>query len=121
MPQSVASTREARDVLGMAKKVKSELDKVYRSDTEYDVTIDDDAHADALERMPHVTVGGTVVGYEESSSLSLNGTSYRKHFRASWRHDDRVIGVSYYTQQDMDLKAFVALLEWLIPIVERQL
>jgi hypothetical protein len=116
-----SAEREARSALGLASKVKSELDKVYRTRSDYDMTLDSDAHAEAIGTMTHVTVGDAVVGYEESSVLSLDGATYTKHFRATWRHDGRNIGVSYYTTEDLDAAAFADLLKKLVPIVERQL
>jgi hypothetical protein len=117
--------REARDLVDTAKQVKRELDKVYKSTKDYDVILEEgpslDEHQQELARLPHVSVGGVDVAYEETSSLSLNGVSYAKHFRATWRRGDRVIAVSYYSQERIDAKAFAALLGVIVPAVEKQL
>jgi hypothetical protein len=108
------------DAFQIARTVKGELEKVYRTDTDFDVTVDVDAEDEAkLAALPHVTIGGASVGYEERSSRSLDGATYSKHFRAIWKHDGRTIGVSYYTREEIDARAFVELLAHLVPIVER--
>jgi hypothetical protein len=111
---------ELRGAIALGRKVKAEIDKVYKTDTDYDLTVTADAEHDAaLDRLPHVTIDGVTVGYEETSSRSLDGVAYAKHFRATWRRGDRTINVSYYSRKEVDAKAFVAVLERLVPIVER--
>jgi hypothetical protein len=61
--------------------VKAELDKVYRTEHAYDLDVTrtgaSTAHAAELAAMPHVTVRGVTVGYEETATRSLNGVGYR--------------------------------------------
>ena len=104
---------------------KTELDKVYKSKTDYALAVDEvgsadaAAHAERLETMPSVDVKGLRVGYEEDSALSLRGTTYMKHFRASWkRKDGKIVRVSFYTKETIDVAAFAALLGKLVPAVE---
>lgn len=119
--------RQLDAALSLGRRAKVELDKVYRRDTDYALTVDDGsspdaaAHAARLDAMPAITIGDVRVGYHEDASLSLRGTTYAKHFRASWRRGDQVVRVSYYTQETMNVVAFVALLEKLVPAVERAL
>ena len=117
--------RETRDLVGAARTVKRELDKVYQSRSDYDVILEEgpslDEHQRELEKLPHVSVGGVDVAYVETSELSVNGVAYTKHFRATWRRGDRVMAVSFYSKEAIDAVAFGALLQKLIPIVEKQL
>lgn len=114
-----------RDAIGLARTVKSELDKVYKTDHSYDLDIAragaSKEHAAKLRAMPHVTVNGVTVGYEESVTRSLNGVGYRKHFRATWRRGDEDVIVSYATQDDIDVVAFAKLVEKMVPIVEKSI
>lgn len=110
----------------VGKSAKAELDKVYKSNTDYALAVDevgsDDAakHAAQLDKMPSVEVKGVRVGYEEDSQLSLRGTTYAKHFRASWkRSDNKVVRVSFYTKETLDLVAFAQLLQKIVPAVEK--
>jgi hypothetical protein len=111
---------EVRDVVGTAATVKRELDQVYRTTYDYDLTVgvgpDDEAKLAAL---PHVDVGGVAVGYEEHPGVTLRGVTYTKHFRAIWRRDGRTYGVSFYSKQELDVKELGELLGHLVPIVER--
>ena len=112
-----------RDAVGLARTVKSELDKVYKTDHAYDLAITragaSTEHAAKLSSMPHVTVRGVTVGYEETATRSLNGVGYRKHFRATWRRGNEDVVVSYATQEDIDVVAFAKLVEKMVPIVEK--
>ena len=109
----------------IASQAKAELDKVYRSSTDYDLDITTaaatSAHAEKLAAMPHVTVGGITVGYEQVAGVSTTGTSSKRHFRATWRRGDRDVIVGYQTSSRLDLDAFAALLPKLVPIVNRLL
>ncbi len=115
----------ARDATGLARTVKAELDKVYKSERDYDLDITrtgaSGSHAARLAAMPHVRVGDVTVGYEESASTSLHGIGYARHFRATWRRDGEDVIVSYATQEEIDAVAFAALVQKLVPIVEKQL
>ena len=101
------------------------VDKVYHATSSYDLDITTQAatseHAAKLAAMPHVTVGDLTVGYEQLSGLSVTGTSSKRHFRATWRRGDRDVIVGYQTESQLDLAAFAALLQQLVPIVERAL
>lgn len=105
--------------------VRAELDKVYHTTSSYDLDITTQAatseHAAKLAAMPHVTVGELTVGYEQTSGVSITGTSSARHFRATWRRGDRDVIVGYQTESNLDLAAFAALLQKLVPIVERTL
>jgi hypothetical protein len=119
------ATKATERALGLGKRVKNELDKVYKTTKDYDVIIEEGPalaeHDAKLAAMPHVNIGGLDVAYEESSTLSVNGSSYSKHFRATWRDGDRVVAISYFTKEEIDAAAFIELLKMLIPIVQRQL
>lgn len=112
-----------REAAGLARTVKAELDKVYKSDQAYDLAITragaSKEHAATLEAVPHVTVRGVTVGYEETATRSLNGVGYKKHFRATWRRGDEDVIVSYATQDSIDVVAFARLVEKMVPIVEK--
>jgi|GEM_PF-5755880 len=113
------------DAVTLARAAKAELDKVYKTQSSYDLDVTTPAatasHAAKLAAMPHVTVGGLTVGYEEVSALSITGTSSSRHFRATWRRGDRDVIVGYQTQGAFDLAAFAALLQKLVPVVEKVL
>ncbi len=115
----------ARDAVGLARTVKAELDKVYKTDRAYDLDITRAGaatdHAARLAAMPHITVGDVTVGYEESTTHSLRGVSYARHVRATWRRGDEDVVVSYATQEQLDPVAIAALIEKLVPIVDRAL
>ncbi|MBA3503431.1 MAG: hypothetical protein M4D80_11830 [Myxococcota bacterium] len=106
------------------KAAKVELDKAYKSDSEYDLAIDDvdsaeaAAHAAKMDKLPSVDVKGVRVAYEEDSNLSLRGTTYKKHFRASWKRNDKIIRVSFFTKETIDAVAFAQLLAKIVPAVE---
>lgn len=112
-----------RDAVGLARTVKRELDKVYKTDHAYDLDITragaSTEHAAKLAAMPHVTVRGVTVGYEESVTRSMGGIGYKKHFRATWRRGDEDVIVSYATQENLDVVAFAKLVEKMVPIVEQ--
>lgn len=116
---------DAFDAAAVALRAKRELDKVYRTTSGYDLVVAaqdaDDAglraHAAKIEAMPHVTVKGVTVGYQEDRDRSLRGESYARHFRATFVLKGRTVGVSYYTHEELDLIAFAALLERLVPVV----
>jgi hypothetical protein len=108
----------------LGKGAKAELDKVYRTQHDYALAVDElgsqdaEQHAARLDAMPSIEVRGVRVGYEEDSELSLRGTTYSKHFRASWKRGDKIVRVSFYTKETLDLVAFAQLLQKLIPAVE---
>lgn len=112
-----------KSAVGLARTVKSELDKVYKTDSDYDLDITragaSKEHAAKLAAMPHVTVKGVTVGYEESSTLSLHGVGYKKHFRATWRRGNEDVIVAFATDENIDAVAFAKLVEKMVPIVEK--
>lgn len=114
-----------KDAVGLARTVKAELDKVYQSNSDYDLDITRTGasaeQASKLAAMPHVTVKGVTVGYEESTTLSLHGVRYKKHFRATWRRGNEDVIVGFATDENLDAAAFAALIEKMVPIVEKQL
>lgn len=107
-------------------QAKSELDKVYKTTSDYDLDISADgidgegmkAHEAKIAAMPNVKVGDLTVGYEESQERSLKGQTYAKHFRATWVHGGKKVGVGYYSKEELDAVAFAALLEKLVPAVQ---
>ncbi len=106
------------------KAAKVELDKAYKSEHDYDLAIEEpDAaqaaeHARKLESMPAVEVSGVRVGYEEDSNLSLKGKTYSKHFRASYKREDgKIVRISYFSKETIDLAEFAKLLQKIIPAV----
>lgn len=110
--------------LEKGKAAKVELDKAYKSEHDYDLAVDDvgsaaaAAHAAKLEAMPSVDINGVRVGYEEDANLSLKGKTYKKHFRASWKRNDKIIRVSYFSKETIDAVAFTKLLAKIVPAVE---
>lgn len=106
------------------KAAKVELDKAYKSDNEYDLAVDDIGseqaaiHASRLEKMPSIEVNGVRVGYEEDSNLSLRGTTYAKHFRMSWKRGDKIVRVSFYSKQTIDIVELTKLIAKIVPAVE---
>jgi hypothetical protein len=106
------------------KAAKAELDKAYKSESAYDLAVDDLSSAEAaahqarMDKMPAVDVKGVRVAYEEDSNLSLRGTTYSKHFRASWKRNDKIVRVSFYTKETLDIVAFAALIQKIVPAVE---
>jgi len=108
--------------------VKQELDKVYKTDGDYDLVITaedaDDAqmkeHDAKMAAMPNVSIEGVTIGYEESQERSLKGVTYTKHYRATWARDGKKIGVGYYSKKEIDVAAFVELVKKLYPIVEKK-
>ncbi|MBI2901049.1 MAG: hypothetical protein HYY17_12760 [Planctomycetes bacterium] len=119
--------RKAFDAAQTAVEVKREIDKVYKTKTDYDLVVSAEdadgeamkAHEAKVQAMPHVTIDGVTVGYEESEERSLKGVTYTKHYRATWCRDGKKIGVGYYSREEIDAVAFVELLKKLVPIVER--
>jgi hypothetical protein len=114
-----------RAAVALGRSVKAELDKVYKTDSDYDLDITragaSTAHAKKLADMPHVKVGDVTVGYEETSTLSMHGVGYRKHFRATWRRGNEDVVVAFATQENIDVVAFAKLVEKMVPIVEKQI
>ncbi|HUQ05839.1 MAG TPA: hypothetical protein VM261_25230 [Kofleriaceae bacterium] len=112
-----------KSAVGVARTVKAELDKVYKTDSDYDLDITragaSTDHAAKLAAMPHVSVNGVTVGYEEAATRSLHGVGYRKHFRATWRRGNEDVIVSFATQDNIDAVAFAKLVEKMVPIVEK--
>ena len=110
--------------LEKGKAAKVELDKAYKTEHAYDLAVDDAssaeaaAHAARLDKMPAVEIDGVRVGYEEDAKLSLRGTTYAKHFRASWKRGDKIIRVSFFTKETIDAVAFAQLLAKIVPAVE---
>ena len=76
-------------------------------------------HEASIAAMPHATVNGVTVGYQEDASRSLRGASYSRHFRATWVWKGRKVAVSYYTREEIDGVAFAELLTKLVPVVQR--
>ncbi|GEM_PF-5147033 len=121
--------RKILDMAQTAIEVKRELDKVYKTETDYDLAVSSEEgdsatmkeHEAKIQAMPHVTIEGVTVGYVESEERSIRGVSYTKHYRATWCRNGRKIGVGYYSKKEIDAIAFVELLKKLVPIVERQL
>jgi hypothetical protein len=122
----------ASTALAAAEKVKSiklEIDKVYQSKTDYDLVVSEEgvddaamkAHEAKISALPSVEVKGVKVAYEEVSGRSLNGVSYSRAFGASWVAGGKRYGVTYYSNETIDAKAFAALLEKLVPVVETYL
>lgn len=109
----------------IALAAKAELDKVYKTTSDYDLDVTTanatNAHAEKLAAMPHVTVGNLTVGYEQVSGLSVTGTTSKRHFRATWRRGDKDVIVGYQTSAELDVVAFAKLLPKLVPIIEKLL
>ena len=128
MMAEIAKLEVEAAVLGAAvlgRRAKAELDKVYRSSTDYDLDVTtadaSPAHAAKLAALPHVTIGDVTVGYEQVGTVSANGVGRSRHFRATWRRGDRDVIVGYQTREELDLIAFAALIEKLVPAVEHVL
>ena len=106
----------------LGSRAKAELDKVYRSSTDYDLDVTtadaSPAHAAKLAALPHVTIGDVTVGYEQVAIVSATGVGRSRHFRCTWRRGDRDVIVGYQTREELDLVAFAALLGKLVPAVE---
>lgn len=124
--QNKEKGRKVLDAAQTAIEVKRELDKVYKTETDYDLAVsaedgDMKEHEAKINAMPHVAIEGVTVGYVESEERSIRGVTYTKHYRATWCRDGRKIGVGYYSKKEIDAVAFVELLRKLVPIVERQL
>jgi len=117
--------REASRTFDLGKRAKAELDKVYRTDSDYDLDVTATGtsaeHAAKLAELPHVTIGGVTVGYEQVSTVSTTGLGRSRHFRATWRRGDRDVVVGYQTSEQLDVVAFARLLDKLVPSVERAL
>jgi hypothetical protein len=117
------------DAAGVASRVKDEIQKVYKTAGDYDVQISAEPfptdgmkdHEAKLAAMPNVKLGDLTVGYEEMGEKSLNGTTFQRHFRATWVQHGMKIGISYYTKEEIDLPAFGQLVLKLVPIVQAQL
>jgi hypothetical protein len=112
----------SKDALALGRKVKTELDKVYDTTSDYDLTVDaveeSAANHDArLAAMPSVKIGTTAIGYEQDSAHTLLGVKYRRHFRATWRAlDGRTVRLSFYTKEELSIPAFLKLLEKIVPV-----
>lgn len=118
-------THGVTSALELGRKVKTELDRVYKTSTDYDLTVTttdaDDSSAAALAAMPTITVGDLTVGYEASAGHSTTGVNRSRKFRARWRHGPRTVHVGYASSEELDAAAFAALLQKMVPIVEAQL
>jgi hypothetical protein len=123
------ATAKLFDAAATALRVKGEIDKVYKATGAYDVQISaegaDDAgmkaHQEKVAAMPHVSLGDITIGYEESGEKTLNGTTFSRHFRATWVQNGQKVGLSYYTKEQLDLQAFAKLLVKFVPVVQVQL
>ena len=112
---------------GVLSSIKAEFDKVYQSSTSYDLAVSsesiDDAGIKALEAqvsaLPNVTISGVKVAYEDRSGTSANGITYAKSFGAVWVVGGKKLGLIFYTQQNIDAKAFAETLQKLVPVVEK--
>lgn len=104
--------------------LREELGKIYKSGYDVDLLlegVDPAAEKDfaaKLAAMPNLEVAGVTVGYEENSNLSLNGKTYTKSFRASWVYQGKKLSLAYYSSEQFDAKAFAALLEKAVPVVQ---
>ena len=122
---SLANRATVERALALGLQAKAELDKVYRTSSDYDLDVTaagaSPAHAAKLAALPHVTVGDVVVGYEQVATVSTGGVSRSRHFRATWRRGDQDVIVGYQTSETIDLVGFAALVPRLVPAVERVL
>ena len=124
--KATVAQAKAFDAAATGLRIKGELDKVYKTTSDYDLDIsadgvDDDgmkAHEARIAAMPNVKVGDLTVGYEESQERSLKGQTFARHFRATWVHGGKKVGVGYYSKEEIDAVAFAALLEKLVPAVQ---
>jgi hypothetical protein len=125
------------DQFRTAEAVKKEWDQIIRGTTKYDLVVHDggdkagrmDDHEEALDAMEHlavkdVSIAGVGVkevriGYSDVKAVGTGGSKHERHFRATWTEGERKIGLSYYTDKETDLAAFVSLLGRLAPVVNR--
>jgi hypothetical protein len=122
-------TMKAFDAAGTALKAKAELDKIYKSTSDYDLKISSEdaddasmaAHNEKIAKMPNVSLGDFTVGYEEDQNRSIDGQTFSRHFRATWAVKGKKVAISYYTKQEIDLAAFGDLVKKLAPIVQAQI
>jgi hypothetical protein len=120
----ISGAASAADVVG---SVKKEFDKVYQSATTYDLAIStegvDDAAMKKLEAevagLPTIEVGGAKIAYQDSSATTINNVTYAKSFGAVWVVGGKKIGLTFYTQQNIDTVAFAETLQKLVPVVEK--
>jgi hypothetical protein len=121
--------RKLQTVLSAAQAAKSEIDKIHKTTTEYDLVISDPeegddklkAHQERLAGMYRIVVVGLTIGYEERQDRSLKGATYESHFRLTWATNGKIVGLSYYSKKETDFKAFEELARKMIPIVNNQL
>ncbi|MEW6209500.1 MAG: hypothetical protein AB1631_14120 [Acidobacteriota bacterium] len=121
--------RRLQTVMAVAQEVKSEIDKIHKTTTEYDLVISDPeegdeklkAHQEQLAAMNRIEVDGLTVGYEERQDRSLKGATYERHFRVTWATNGKIVGLSYYSKKETDFKAFEELARKMIPIVNNQM
>lgn len=115
----------AARAVALGQRAKAELDKVYKTDSDYDLDVTaagaSAGHAAKLAALPHVTIGDVTVGYEQVATVSATGVGRSRHFRATWRRGDRDVIVGYQTSEAIDVVAFAKLLDKLVPSVERVL
>jgi hypothetical protein len=117
------------DVAAVALRAKGEIDKIYKATTDYDIQLSAEGTDDAgmkdleakLAAMPHITVADVTIGYEQVTETTLNGKVYTRHFRATWFQQGQKVGVSFFTKEQLDVKAFGELLLKIVPIVQAQL
>lgn len=118
-----------QSLVAVAQEAKNELEKIHKTTTDYDLVISDPeegndklkAHQEQLASMNHIEVEGFTIGYEERQDRSFQSMTYERHFRATWFMEGKVIGVSYYSKKETDLKAFEELVRKMIPIVNVQM
>ncbi len=124
-----SKAKNLQSLMAVAQEAKNELEKIHKTTTDYDLVISDPeggddklkAHQEQLASMNHIEVEGFTIGYEESQDRSFQSVTYERHFRATWVMEGKVVGVSYYSKKETDLKAFEELIRKLIPIVNNQL
>jgi hypothetical protein len=117
----------AKSSVDVVSSIKSEFDKDYQTVNNYDLEVSsegiDDAGMKALEAqvatLPNVTVGGVKVAYEDRSSTTIHNVTYAKSFGAVWTVAGKKIGLTFYTQQNIDTMAFADALQKLVPLVEK--
>lgn len=124
-----SKAKSLQSLVAVAQEAKNELEKIHKTTTDYDLVISDPesgddklrAHQEQIASMNHIEIEGLTVGYEERQDRSFQSMTYERHFRATWTMEGKIIGVSYYTKKETDLKAFGELVQKLIPIVNMQM
>ncbi len=127
--EAESKAKGLQSLVAVAQEAKNELEKIHKTTTDYDLVISDPeegndklkAHQEQLASMNHIEVEGFTIGYEERQDRSFQSMTYERHFRATWVMEGKVIGVSYYSKKETDLKAFEELVRKMIPIVNVQM